>query len=184
MAPLTHLANSSSPASAATVGSPHLSASTSRQHPWLYLHHCQCGACLRYRPLEPPSATPASIVVARATSLGSAPLQRRMSLRATSVIHHVVHRRWLLQRSATSTTPLWKDIPEGESVLAGTFSLNRYPVVTLFDSGATHDFIGKACTKRCQLVIQHIDTAYVISTPGGKIVTKQMYTSRLSREDI
>jgi hypothetical protein len=67
-----------------------------------------------------------------------------------------------------------EDIPEGEQVLAGTFSLNEYPVVTLFDSGATHDFISKACTQRCQLVIQHIDTPYMISTPEGKIVTKQM----------
>jgi hypothetical protein len=46
-----------------------------------------------------------------------------------------------------------EDIPEGVQVLVGTFSLNGYPVVTLFDSGATHDFISKACTKRCQLVI-------------------------------
>jgi hypothetical protein len=67
-----------------------------------------------------------------------------------------------------------EDIPEGEPVLASTFSLNEYHVVTLFDSGATHDFISKACTKRCQLVIQHIYTPYMISTPGGKIVTKQM----------
>jgi hypothetical protein len=67
-----------------------------------------------------------------------------------------------------------EDIPEGEPVLMGTFSLNRYPIVTLFDSSVTHDFISKACTKRCQLIIQHIDTLYAISTPGGKIVTKQM----------
>jgi hypothetical protein len=67
-----------------------------------------------------------------------------------------------------------EDIPEGEPVLASTFSLNEYHVVTLFNSGATHDFISKACTKRCQLVIQHIDTPYMISTLGGKIVTKQM----------
>jgi hypothetical protein len=67
-----------------------------------------------------------------------------------------------------------EDIPEGEPVLVGMFSLNGYLVVTLFDSGATHDFIIKACTQRCQLDIQHIDTPYVISTLGGKIVTKQM----------
>jgi hypothetical protein len=42
-----------------------------------------------------------------------------------------------------------EDIPEGEQVLAGTFSLNGYLAVVLFDSGATHDFIIKACTQRC-----------------------------------
>jgi hypothetical protein len=36
-----------------------------------------------------------------------------------------------------------EDIPEGEQVLAGMFSLNEYLVVTLFISGA------KACTQRC-----------------------------------
>jgi hypothetical protein len=51
-----------------------------------------------------------------------------------------------------------EDIPEGEQVLTGTFSLNGYPAVVLFDSGATHDFITKACTQRCQLSIHHIDT--------------------------
>jgi hypothetical protein len=51
-----------------------------------------------------------------------------------------------------------EDNPEGEQVLVGTFSLNGYPVVVLFDSGATRDFITKACTQRCQLSIHHIDT--------------------------
>jgi hypothetical protein len=51
-----------------------------------------------------------------------------------------------------------EDILEGEQVLAGMFSLNGYPAVVLFDSGATHDFITKACTQRCQLSIHHIDT--------------------------
>jgi hypothetical protein len=66
-----------------------------------------------------------------------------------------------------------EDIPEGEQVLVGTFSLNGYPAVVLFDSGATHDFITKACTQRCQLSIHYIDTPYLISTPGGRVVTKQ-----------
>jgi hypothetical protein len=51
-----------------------------------------------------------------------------------------------------------EDIPEGEQVLVGTFSLNGYPAVVLFDSGDTHDFITKAYTQRCQLSIHHIDT--------------------------
>jgi hypothetical protein len=66
-----------------------------------------------------------------------------------------------------------EDIPEGEQVLTGTFSLNGYSAVVLFNSGATHDFITKACTQRCQFSIHHIDTPYLISTPGGRVVTKQ-----------
>jgi hypothetical protein len=66
-----------------------------------------------------------------------------------------------------------EDIPEGEQVLTGTFSLNGYPAVILFDSGATHDFITKACTQRCQLSIHHVDTPYLINTPGGRVVIKQ-----------
>jgi hypothetical protein len=50
-------------------------------------------------------------------------------------------------------------IPEGEQVLTGTFSLNGYPAVILFDLGATHDFIIKVCTQRCQLSVHHIDTS-------------------------
>jgi hypothetical protein len=73
-----------------------------------------------------------------------------------------------------------EDILEGEQVLVGTFSLNGYPVVVLFDSGATHDFISKACTQRCQLSIQHVDTPYLIITPGGRVVTKQIPCIHLS----
>jgi hypothetical protein len=67
-----------------------------------------------------------------------------------------------------------EDISEGEQVLVGMFSLNGHPAVVLFDSGATHDFISRACTQRCQLSIHHIDTPYLINTPGGRVVTKQI----------
>jgi hypothetical protein len=67
-----------------------------------------------------------------------------------------------------------EDIPEGEQVLASTFSLNRHPIVIMFDSGATHDFISKACTQKHQLDIQYTDTPSMISTPGGKVVTKHI----------
>jgi hypothetical protein len=67
-----------------------------------------------------------------------------------------------------------EDIPEGEHVLASTFSLNGHPTTVLFDSGASHDFISKACTQKHQLVIEHISTPYLIRTPGGNIATKQL----------
>jgi predicted aspartyl protease len=60
-----------------------------------------------------------------------------------------------------------EDIPEGEQILAGMFSLNGQPMVILFDSGATNDFISRACTQKHQLDIQHSDSPYMISTPGG-----------------
>jgi predicted aspartyl protease len=67
-----------------------------------------------------------------------------------------------------------EDIPEGEQVLVGTFSLNRYPIVILFDSGASHHFISKACTQKHQLAIEDMHTPCTISTPGGKIFTRQV----------
>jgi hypothetical protein len=66
------------------------------------------------------------------------------------------------------------DIPEGEQVLAGKFSLNGHPATVLFDSGASHGFISKACTQKHQLVIEHIITPYLIRTLGGNTATKQL----------
>jgi hypothetical protein len=68
-------------------------------------------------------------------------------------------------------------IPDGEQVLVGTFSLDGRPIIILFDSGATHDFISKAYTQKHQLPIAHTHTPYMISTPGGNIITKQIVLS-------
>jgi hypothetical protein len=67
-----------------------------------------------------------------------------------------------------------EDILEVKPVLVGTFALNGQPVVILFDSDVTHDFISRACTKKQQLDIQHSNTPYLISTPGGKMATKHI----------
>jgi hypothetical protein len=67
-----------------------------------------------------------------------------------------------------------KNVPEGEQVLAGMFSLNGHPIVVLFDFDATHNFISMACTKSCRLAITHLSTPYMISTPGGKTVTQYL----------
>jgi hypothetical protein len=34
-----------------------------------------------------------------------------------------------------------EDVPKGEQVLAGTFSLNGHPIIVLIESGAIHNFI-------------------------------------------
>jgi hypothetical protein len=54
------------------------------------------------------------------------------------------------------------------------FSLNGHPIVVLFYSGATHNFISMACTKSRRLTITHLSTLYMISTPGGKTVTQYL----------
>jgi hypothetical protein len=68
----------------------------------------------------------------------------------------------------------FKDVPEGKQVLVGTFSLNGHLIVILFDFGASHDFISKACTQKCQLVIEQMSTPYIILTPGRNVVTRQL----------
>jgi hypothetical protein len=66
---------------------------------------------------------------------------------------------------ATYTTE--EEIPMGEEVLAGTFFLNEHPILILFDSGASHDFVSSACAERAKLTLVASEAAYVISTPGG-----------------
>jgi hypothetical protein len=67
-----------------------------------------------------------------------------------------------------------EDVLEGEQVLASMLSLNRHPIVVLFDSGATHNFISMACTKSHRLIITHLSTLYMISTLGEKTVTQYL----------
>jgi hypothetical protein len=61
------------------------------------------------------------------------------------------------------------DIPEGASVLTGTFSINNTPVKILFDSGATHSFISENLLGKLSLQGMQTKSAYKITTPGGSI---------------
>jgi hypothetical protein len=60
-------------------------------------------------------------------------------------------------------------IPTGEEVLAGTFFLNECPIIILFDSRASHDFMSSACAKKARLTLVALGAPYVISTPGGRV---------------
>jgi hypothetical protein len=59
-------------------------------------------------------------------------------------------------------------IPTGE-VLAGTSFLNKRPIIILFDSGASHDFMSSKCDKKAGLTLVASGAPYVISTPGGRV---------------
>jgi hypothetical protein len=69
------------------------------------------------------------------------------------------------------------ELPDGASVMSRTFSIHHQPVVTLFDSGATHSFISNNCGTRIGLDSCFIQGSYMISTPGGNITSNQMIRS-------
>jgi hypothetical protein len=62
-----------------------------------------------------------------------------------------------------------EEIPVGEKVLVVTFFLNNQPIVILFDSGASHDFMSSTCAKKVRLTLVALRTPYVISTPRGRV---------------
>jgi hypothetical protein len=55
----------------------------------------------------------------------------------------------------------------GEEVLASTFFLNERPIIILFDSGTSHDFMSSTCAKKAMLILTALGAPYVISTPEG-----------------
>jgi hypothetical protein len=55
----------------------------------------------------------------------------------------------------------------GRRSSSGTFFLNEHPVIILFDSGASYDFISSTCAKKVMLSAVTTEALYVISTPGG-----------------
>jgi hypothetical protein len=62
-----------------------------------------------------------------------------------------------------------EEIPTGEEMLADTFFLNDQPIIILFDSGASHDFMSSTCVKKARLTLVASRAPYVISTLGGRV---------------
>jgi hypothetical protein len=58
------------------------------------------------------------------------------------------------------------EIPEGEPMTAGMFSVNQYPVVILFDSGSSHSFISQVFAKKHDQEITELEYGYQISSVG------------------
>jgi hypothetical protein len=61
------------------------------------------------------------------------------------------------------------EIPTGEEVLVGTFILNERPIIRLFDSGVSYDFMSSTCAKRAKLSLVTLGAPDVISTPRGRV---------------
>jgi hypothetical protein len=78
-----------------------------------------------------------------------------------------------LRSSRVSHTTI-EDVPEGEEVLAGTFLLFGHPIIIMFDSGASHDFMSSTCAKKTKLALTVAKPSYMICTPSGHVVAKQI----------
>jgi predicted aspartyl protease len=59
-------------------------------------------------------------------------------------------------------------------VLAGTFFLNERPIIILFNSSASHDFMSSTCAKKAKLSLVASRAPYVISTPSGRVDADQI----------
>jgi hypothetical protein len=60
-----------------------------------------------------------------------------------------------------------EEVPPGEEVVAGMLFLVEYPIIILFNSGASHDFMSPACAQKAKLTLCAIKVPYSISIPGG-----------------
>jgi hypothetical protein len=67
-----------------------------------------------------------------------------------------------------------EEIPTGVVVVTGMFFLNELPIIILFDSGASHDFVSSACVKRAKLTLVASRVPYVVSTPRGRVDTDRI----------
>jgi hypothetical protein len=65
-----------------------------------------------------------------------------------------------------------KEIATREEVLAGTFFLNECPIIILFDSGASYDFMSFTCAKKAKLSLVASGAPYMISSSGGRVDVK------------
>jgi hypothetical protein len=79
------------------------------------------------------------------------------------------HQNGLAPQVAHANYMIVEEIAMREEVLVGTFSLNEHPVIILFNSGASHDFISSTCAKKTMLSLVATEAPYVISTPGGRM---------------
>jgi hypothetical protein len=67
-----------------------------------------------------------------------------------------------------------EEISLGGEVLAGTFFLYEHPIIILFDSGASHDFLSLACAQKVRLTLYITQVPYSINIPEGRVVANQM----------
>jgi hypothetical protein len=98
------------------------------------------------------------------------PKQNNSSQATTSMANHQRGpQRGSAPRTSRANYTTVEEIPTGEEVLVGTFFLNEQPVIILFDSRASHDFMSSTCAKKAKLSLVASGAPYVINTPRGRV---------------
>jgi hypothetical protein len=92
--------------------------------------------------------------------VGSSTILLETAAKWSKTTYHELWQPWWIYTTV-------EEIPTGEEVLAGTFFLNGCPIVILFDSGASHNFMSSICAKEAKLLLVASRTPYMISTPEG-----------------
>jgi len=65
-----------------------------------------------------------------------------------------------------------EEIPQGEPVMAGMFTIDSHPTYVLFNSGASHSFMSMGFAQRHNISTMAIRIAYRIRTLGAQLCVK------------
>jgi hypothetical protein len=93
--------------------------------------------------------------------------------------HQKGPQRGLVLRTGRANYTTVVEIPMGEEVLASMFFLNEHPVIILFDSGASYNFMSSTCARKVKLSLVVSGAPYVISIPGGRVDSNRIVQKAL-----
>jgi hypothetical protein len=99
---------------------------------------------------------------------------RQTTSPGTDVAPAMNQQRGLASWTGCANNTAIEEIPTREEVLAGMFFLHDHPIIILFDSRVSHDFMNSICAKKDKLSLVATEAPYVIITPGGRVDADQI----------
>jgi hypothetical protein len=63
-----------------------------------------------------------------------------------------------------------EEVYEEPDAVHGTFLLNKFPALVLFDTGASHSFISRVFVDRNKISTKSIRNPIQINSPGGELI--------------
>jgi len=81
----------------------------------------------------------------------------------------IIRKKVPLTRSGQVNFAEPEEIPQGEPVMVGMFTIDSHPAYVLFDSGASHSFMSMGFAHQHNIPLMTIPFAYKISTLGAQL---------------